>query len=672
MNKPEAKQKIETLRKILSEHNYNYYVLSKPVISDFEYDMMMKELEKLEKEFPEFDDPNSPSKRVGSDISNDFKQVVHDYPMLSLGNTYNTGELKDFDKRIKNIIGNNTPVKYVCELKFDGTAISIKYLNGKLSQAVTRGDGTKGDDVTANVRTIKSIPLTLQNSGYPEKFEVRGEIIMPRKIFEQLNAEREKNGETPFANPRNAASGTLKLKYPREVAKRKLDAFIYYLLGEQLPSNSHFENLKKLKQWGFKTSEHTKLVNNIDEVFDFIEFWDKERHKLPYDIDGIVIKTDSLKLQAELGMTGKSPRWAISYKFKAENVATKLISIEYQVGRTGAITPVANLEPVQLAGTTVKRASLHNADIIEELDVREGDTVFVEKGGEIIPKITGVDISKRPEGLPKTKFPDKCPACGHKLVRNPDEAKHYCPDEYGCPPQIKGKIEHFVSRNAMDINCGEATINALYEAGFVENIADLYDLTYEQIYSLEGFKEKSAKNLLKSIEESKKIPFERVLFALGIRYAGNIAAKTLAKEFKNIENLQNADLEKLTATKEIGDKIAESIINFFKNEKNIEIINRLKKAGLQFAIKENTETKQDILKGAKIVISGTFKKHSRDELKKLIEQYGGKNQSSVSKNTDYFLAGEKVGPSKLEKVKKFNIKTISEDEFIKMINNNLN
>ncbi len=669
MNKEQAKQRIDKLRAELSEHNYKYYVLSQPVISDYEYDIMMKELESLEKEFPEFDDPNSPVKRVGNDISNEFKQVVHDYPMLSLGNTYNIGELNDFDKRIKNIIGENTSFLYVCELKFDGTAISIKYKNGKFAQAVTRGDGTKGDEVSENVRTIRSVPLMLQAGDYPENFEVRGEIIMPHKVFENLNKEREDIGENPFANPRNAASGTLKMKNSAEVAKRNLDAFIYYMLGENLPSDSHFENLQKLKTWGFKISEHIKQAKNINEIFEYINYWNTERNNLPYDIDGVVIKVDSLSLQDELGMTGKSPRWAISYKFKAERVSSVLKKIEYQVGRTGAITPVANLEPVQLAGTTVKRASLHNADIIKELDIREGDTVFVEKGGEIIPKIVGVDFSKRPDNLPETQYIEECPACGHTLVRNEDEAKHYCPNEYGCPPQIKGKIEHFVSRNAMDINCGEATINALYEAGFIKNIADLYALTYEQIYSLEGFKEKSANNLLESIKKSKKVPFEHVLFAAGIRYVGNITAKVLAKNFKTVENLQKASFEELTAVDEIGDKIAESIINYFKNEHNIQLIERLKNAGLQFKITKNEEN-ENILNGAKIVISGTFKNHSREELKKLIEQYGGKNVSSVSKSTDYFLAGEKVGPAKLEKVKKFGIKTISENEFTEMIYKN--
>ncbi len=667
MNKDQVLQKIMQLRNNLSKHNYNYYVLSQAVISDYEYDMMMKELETLEKQFPEFDDANSPTKRVGNDLSNTFTQVEHEYPMLSLGNTYNINELNDFDKRIKNIIDSDTPFIYTCELKFDGTAISIKYKNGKYFQAVTRGDGLKGDDVTENVRTIRSIPLKLQTNDYPDEFEVRGEIIMPHKVFERLNAEREDIGETPFANPRNAASGTLKMKSSAIVAKRNLDAFLYFMLGKNLPSDSHYQNLQNLKKWGFKISDDIKQAKNINEVFEFINYWDTERNNLEYDIDGVVIKVDSKELQEELGMTGKSPRWAISYKFKAERVATKLLNITYQVGRTGAITPVADLKPIQLAGTTVKRASLHNADIIKELDVRIGDTVLVEKGGEIIPKIVDIDIEKRPAGLSETNYIENCPACKHPLIRKQDEAKHYCPNEYACPPQIKGKIEHFVSRNAMNINCGEATINALYEAGFIKNIADLYELTFEQVYSLEGFKEKSAKNLLESIQKSKNIPFENVLFAVGIRYVGNITAKVLAKNLKNISNLQKADFEELIAVDEIGDKIAESIIDFFKNDHNLKIIERLKSYGLQFEISEDNQV-DNKLNGAKIVISGTFKNHSRDELKKLIEQYGGKNTSSVSKSTDFFLAGENVGPSKLEKVEKFGIKKISENEFINMIN----
>lgn len=658
--------KIKSLRQELSNHNYNYYVLSQPTVSDYDYDMMLKELEALEKENPEFQDLNSPTVRIGADRDNTFMQVKHDYPMLSLGNTYNFEELKDFDNRIKKIIGPETSFKYACELKYDGTAISIKYKNGKFFQAVTRGDGEKGDDVSDNVRTIRSIPLQLQGNDFPVTFEIRGEIIMPHNVFKELNSEREDIGETPFANPRNAASGTIKMKNSAEVAKRKLDAFLYFLLGENLPSDSHTENLNKAKTWGFKISENNKQANEINEVFEFINYWDKKRENLPYDIDGIVIKVDSKHLQDELGFTGKSPRWAISYKFKAERVASKLLSIDYQVGRTGAITPVANLEPIQLAGTTVKRASLHNADIIKELDIRINDTVFVEKGGEIIPKIVGVDKSKRTSDSAETIYISNCPVCNSKLVRIDGEALHYCTNSLACPPQIKGKTEHFVSRKAMDINCGEATVNALFNAGHLNNIADFYKLTFEQIYNLEGFKEKSADNLLESINQSKSIPFERVLFALGIRFVGSTVAKILAKSFKTIDDIMQASIEQLTETDEIGERIAESVFNFFRNELNIKIINDLKTAGLQFEIIES-EGETNILKGTKIVISGTFTNHSRNELKQMIEQNGGKNTSSVSKSTDYFLAGENVGPSKLEKVNKFGIKIISEDEFVEMI-----
>ncbi|MCF6366328.1 MAG: NAD-dependent DNA ligase LigA [Bacteroidales bacterium] len=666
MNKKDIQNKIEKLRKELSKHNYNYYILSQPTISDYDYDMMLKKLEALEKQYPEFNDPNSPTLRVGTDRDNTFIQVEHEYPMLSLGNTYNFGELKDFDNRIKKLLGAETSYKYACELKYDGTAISIKYKNGKFFQAVTRGDGTKGDNVSENVKTIRSIPLRLQGSNYPENFEIRGEIIMPHNIFKELNKEREDIGETPFANPRNAASGSLKMKNSSEVAKRKLDAFLYFLLGDNLPSDSHIENLNIAKTWGFKISDDKKLANNIDEVIGFINFWDKERENLTYDIDGIVIKVDSKKQQDELGFTGKSPRWAISYKFKAERVVSKLLKITYQVGRTGAITPVANLEPVQLAGTTVKRASLHNADIIKEMDVREGDIVFVEKGGEIIPKIVAVDKDKRDIFSKETVYIKNCPACDSKLLRIEGEAQHYCTNSLECPPQIKGKTEHFVSRKAMDINCGEATINALYNAGHLNNIADFYNLTFKQIYDLEGFKEKSANNLLESINQSKSVPFERVLYALGIRFVGNTVAKILAKNFKNIENIEKATIEELTKVDEIGERIAESVFNFFRNKRNIKIINTLKNAGLQFEVKE-VEGETDILKGKKIVISGTFSKHSRNELKQMIEQNGGKNTSSVSKSTDFFLAGENVGPSKLEKVEKFGITKISEDEFLEML-----
>ncbi len=665
MNKEDIHKKISGLRDELAKHNYNYYVLSQPTISDFDYDMMLKELEKFEQEFPEFYDSNSPTVRVGSDKTNEFLQVKHDYPMLSLGNTYNLEELKDFDNRIKRIIGFDIPFSYSCELKFDGTAISIKYKNGKFLQAVTRGDGEQGDVVSENIKTIRSIPLVLSGN-YPELFEIRGEVIMPHSIFNQLNAEREENGEMPFANPRNAASGTIKMKNSAEVAKRKLDAFLYFLSGENLPSDSHYENLETAKSWGFKISEDKKRVNTIEEVFQFINYWDKERYKLPYDIDGIVIKVDSIDLQNELGLTGKSPRWAISYKFKAEQVSTKLLSIDYQVGRTGAITPVANLEAVQLAGTTVKRATLHNADIIKELDIRLNDYVFVEKGGEIIPKIVGVDETKRELNSSPLKYITHCPACRSELVRIEGEALHYCQNTLNCPPQIKGKMEHFVSRKAMNINCGEATINTLYNAGYLTDISDFYFLTKEQILNLEGFKEKSSENLLKSIEISKTAAFERVLYALGIRFTGSTVAKILAKNFKTIDNLIQTSIEELTLTDEIGIRIAESVYQFFRNSNNIRIINRLRSSRLQFEINEEYITK-NILNGAKIVISGTFKNNSREEIKTLIEQYGGKNISSVSKSTDYFLAGENVGPSKMEKVTKFNIRILSEEEFFSLI-----
>jgi len=665
MNKEDIHKKISGLRDELAKHNYNYYVLSQPTISDFDYDMMLKELEKFEQEFPEFYDSNSPTVRVGSDKTNKFLQVKHDYPMLSLGNTYNLEELKDFDNRIKRIIGFDIPFSYSCELKFDGTAISIKYKNGKFLQAVTRGDGEQGDVVSENIKTIRSIPLVLSGN-YPELFEIRGEVIMPHSIFNQLNAEREENGEMPFANPRNAASGTIKMKNSAEVAKRKLDAFLYFLSGENLPSDSHYENLETAKSWGFKISDDKKRVNTIEEVFQFINYWDKERYKLPYDIDGIVIKVDSIDLQNELGLTGKSPRWAISYKFKAEQVSTKLLSIDYQVGRTGAITPVANLEAVQLAGTTVKRATLHNADIIKELDIRLNDYVFVEKGGEIIPKIVGVDETKRELNSSPLKYITHCPACRSELVRIEGEALHYCQNTLNCPPQIKGKMEHFVSRKAMNINCGEATINTLYNAGYLTDISDFYFLTKEQILNLEGFKEKSSENLLKSIEISKTAAFERVLYALGIRFTGSTVAKILAKNFKTIDNLMQTSIEELTLTDEIGIRIAESVYQFFRNSNNIRIINRLRSSRLQFEINEEYITK-NILNGAKIVISGTFKNNSREEIKTLIEQYGGKNISSVSKSTDYFLAGENVGPSKMEKVTKFNIRILSEEEFFSLI-----
>jgi DNA ligase (NAD+) len=664
--KEQAKSKIDHLRSELTKHNYRYYVLSQPLISDYEFDMMLKELEVLEKDYPEFRDENSPTMRVGSDKANEFSQVKHDYPMLSLGNTYNHDELREFDKRIRKIIGFDVSFLYVCELKYDGAAISLKYENGALKQAVTRGDGEFGDDVTENVKTIRSIPLMLQGKQYPLKFEIRGEIIMTHEVFRKLNMEREESGEVLLSNPRNAASGTIKMKNSSEVAKRKLDAYLYYLPGELLPSDSHIENLTKAKEWGFKVSSHLKVVKSIDEVFDYIHFWNSERKNLPFDIDGIVIKLDSKHLQDELGFTGKSPRWAVSYKFKAERVETQLVSISYQVGRTGAVTPVANLQPVQLAGTIVKRATLHNADILKELDVRLDDFVYVEKGGEIIPKITGVNIEKRNPGCVAVEYIKYCPDCGSGLVRIESEALHYCPNSLGCPPQIKGKMEHFVSRKAMNINCGEATIKLLYDSGSLKDISDFYTLTYEQIYDLEGFKDKSANNLLESIQQSKSIPYDRVLFALGIRFVGSSVAKVLAKKFKSVEELMDAEIEELKNTDEIGERIAESVYRFFRDELNIKIVRNLKAAGLQFSQIESS-VGINLLNDAKIVISGTFIKHSREELKQMIEQFGGKSVSTVSKQTDFFLAGDNVGPSKLQKVNEFGIKIISEDEFLEMV-----
>jgi DNA ligase (NAD+) len=665
MNRKDAKERINFLQKTLKQHNYNYYVLSKPTISDFEFDILLHELQTLEKMFPEFANPDSPTQRVGSDISNEFKQVEHKYLMLSLGNTYNIDELNDFDTRIKKILEQD--FDYVTELKLDGTSISLIYKNGILVQGITRGDGVKGDDVTANVKTIKSIPLKLQGTDYPAEFEMRGEIVLPHKVFDKLNKERLANGETPFANPRNAASGSLKLINSAEVAKRNLDCYVYYMLGENLPSKSHFENLEKARNWGFKVPEQIKKAKNIDEVSEYIKYWDTERSNLPFDIDGIVIKVDNLDLQEELGLTAKSPRWAISYKFKAEQVETKLLSIDYQVGRTGAITPVANLEPVHIAGTTVKRASLHNADQIELLDIRVGDYVFIEKGGEIIPKVVAINKDKRPDNLPKTKYITHCPECETELIREEGEAKHFCPNEYACPPQIIGKIEHFFSRKAMNIAGAEATVKLLVEAKLIENIADLYSLKREDLLSLERFAEKSADNLLESIEKSKTIPYHRIIYALGIRYVGETVAKIIAKYFHSIDDLMQANEEQLAEIDEVGEVIAKSIVAYFKDEKSIEIINKLKEAGVKLYTDEIYEPSSDKLNGLSIVISGTFEKYSRDELKKMIEDNGGKNQSSVSKKTDYLLAGNKIGPSKLEKAEKFDVKIISEDEFLEMI-----
>jgi len=666
MSKPEVKNKIERLRKQLEEHNYNYYVLSKPTISDFEYDMLMKELIRLEEQYPEFLDKNSPSQRVGDDKTNKFQQVDHKYPMLSLGNTYSEKELIEFDKRIKKIIGDS--FDYVCELKFDGVAIGLTYVIGRLKQAVTRGDGARGDDITANVKTIRSIPLILKGDDFPKEFEIRGEIFMPIEGFKQFNLQRIEKGEVPFANPRNATSGTLKTLNSSLVAKRPLDCFLYFLLGEGLPYDSHFENLQKAKEWGFKIPEHMIKCKNPDDIFKFIEKWNVERETLPFYIDGVVIKVNSYKHQKQLGFTAKSPRWAISYKFKTEQVLTKLLSIDYQVGRTGSITPVANLNPVQLGGTTVKRASLHNADQIELLDVRIGDSVFVEKGGEIIPKITGVDKIQRPADSQPLIYIKNCPECGTKLIRQEGEASHYCPNESDCPPQIKAKIEHFISRKAMNIGGAEATIELLFDKGLVNKVSDLYNLKEDQIISLERFGEKSAKKLIETINNSKQVPFQRVLFALGIRYVGETVAKKLAACLKSIENLAIATFEELVEIDEIGERIAKSIIDYFKNPANKQLLQKLKESGVLLQIVESAETfDSDELNGMSFVISGIFEIHSRDELKALIEQNSGKNTNSISSKTNYLLAGDKIGPAKLAKAEKLNIPIISEEEFLKMI-----
>lgn len=667
MNKQEAKVRIENLRKELHTHNHNYYVLSQPTISDYDFDMLLKELIDLEKQFPEFDDASSPSQRVGSDINLEFNQIEHKYPMLSLGNTYSEEEIRDFESRIKKLIDGD--VEYVCELKYDGTSISLTYENGKLTQAVTRGDGVRGDDVTANVKTIRSVPLQLAGNDYPETFEIRGEILMPFAVFDQLNQEREEAGEMPFANPRNAASGTLKMQNSSIVAKRKLDCYLYYLLGSNIPGREHFENLKTAKNWGFKVPSNTALCKNIDEVIDFIKSWDEKRDELPVPIDGIVIKVNSIDQQEELGFTAKSPRWAISYKYKAERVATRLEHVSYQVGRTGSITPVANLEPVQLAGTTVKRASLHNADIIQNLELHENDMVYVEKGGEIIPKIVGVDVSQRVENAQAIEFIANCPECGTELVRTEGEANHYCPNDSICPPQIKGKIEHFISRRAMNIDgLGEETIDLLFKEKLVKDVSDLYLLKKEDIVPLERMGDKSAERILTSVQESLNVPYERVLYALGIRYVGATVAKKLAKAIPSINELANSDLETLIEVDEIGNKIAESIIAYFANEQHRELVEKLVNFGLQLE-RDTTDDANgsNKLEGLSIVISGSFEKHSRDELKALIELNGGKNVGSISKKTNYLLAGEKIGPSKLAKVEKLGIPMISEDEFLEMI-----
>jgi len=657
--------RIVELRQLLDNHNYKYYVLSAPEISDYEYDQLMHELVQLESKYPEYSDANSPTQRVGSDLNHEFKQVKHKYAMLSLGNTYNETEIRDFDLRVAKTL--NTSYSYVCELKYDGASISLTYEKGKLKYAVTRGDGEKGDDVTNNVRTIGSIPLTLKGTNYPELFEIRGEVFLPHKGFEKLNKEREELGENVFANPRNAASGSLKIQNSSLVAKRPLDCFLYYLLGSKLPTDSHFENLQRCREWGFKIPTENKRCNSIEEVLQFIEFWGINRRQLPYDIDGIVIKVDSIEQQEQLGFTAKSPRWAISYKFKAEQAATKLLSVDFQVGRTGAITPVANLEPVFLAGTTVKRASLHNEDIIALHDLHLNDTVLVEKGGEIIPKIVGVNTDKRESDAKKVIFIDNCPECNTKLIRAEGEAAYYCPNEKGCPPQIKGKIIHFISRKAMNMDSlGEETIELLYSNKLIANISDLYTLTKEQLLPLERMAEKSAGNIINSIQQSKTVPFERLLFGLGIRHVGATVAKNLAKAFGSMEELSRASYESLIATEEIGEKIALSILDYFSDAENNNLIEKLKLSGLQFE-SEKSELKSLNLKGLSIIASGKLEHFSREEIKTIIESHGGKAVSSISKQTSYLLAGENIGPNKLSKAVELGIPIITEQDFIKMI-----
>jgi DNA ligase (NAD+) len=669
MDKKEAEKEIEKLSKEIEEHNYKYYALSMPSISDFDFDKLLEKLISIEKQFPELIKPDSPSQRVGGAITKEFQQVKHKYPMISLANTYSEEELIDFDERVRKAVGED--VEYVCELKYDGVAASLIYKNGKLYQGITRGDGVQGDDITTNIKTIRSIPLNLKGHKYPEEFEVRGEIFMPHKTFDRINKEREDIGEEPFANPRNSTSGTLKMQDSAEVARRRLDSTMYYVLGENLPFSNHLESIEAIKEWGFKVSEHVEVVKGMAEVHKFIKKWEEKRHSLPFDIDGIVIKVNSLRQQKTLGFTAKSPRWAVAFKYQAERAATKLNSISFQVGRTGVVTPVANLQPVLLAGTVVKRASLHNADIINKLDVRIGDIVYVEKGGEIIPKITGVDISKRPHDAQPVKFITDCPECGAKLEREEGEAHHVCPNAMNCPPQIKGKIEHFVGRRAMNIeSMGAETIDLFYKAGLLHNIADIYDLKKEQIIPLERMAEKSAANIIEGIEASKNVPFERVLFALGIKHVGETTAKKLAFYFKSVDALRVATVEQLLEVSDVGEVLAKSIIDYFANEGTANIVKRLQEKGLKFELAaEEIAAFSDKLQGKTFVVSGVFTKHSRDEIANLIEKNGGKNTGSVSAKTSYIVAGENMGPAKLEKAKKLNVPIITEDDFIKMIEN---
>ncbi len=681
MDREQAQQRIEELAEEIRRHNYHYYVLSRPLISDQQFDRKLEELGRLETEFPEFRFPDSPTLHVGGAITKEFKPVVHRYPMLSLGNTYSEQDVKDFEERIHKLIGED--IEYVCELKFDGVAIGLTYRDGLLVQAVTRGDGIQGDDVTTNVKTIRSIPLRLQGEGYPAEFEIRGEIILPHSSFEALNSLKEEEGEEPFANPRNAASGSLKMMDSAEVAKRKLDCFLYYLQGENLPFTTHYESLQASRSWGFRISDYVVKCRNIDDIFDYINTWDEGRRELPFDIDGVVIKVNSLSKQEQLGYTAKSPRWAIAYKFKSEEASTRLLSVDFQVGRTGTVTPVANLQPVPLAGTVVKRATLHNADIIAALDIRYGDTVFVEKGGEIIPKITGIDLLQRPEGSSPLEFPAVCPECLTALVRREGEAAWFCPNETLCPPQIKGKLEHFISRRAMNIDSlGEGKIELLFDKGLVNSPADLYELSFgqliglEKLYKGEGdkkdrlvkFREKTVENILKGIEASKKISFDRVLYALGIRYVGETVAKKLARHFASFDSLRMAEPAELTDVEEIGDKIAQSLATWLQTPSSIKLVESLKSHGVQMALTvTQTARKSNKLDGKTFVVSGVFEKFSRDEIKQAVEDHGGKNVSSVSARTSFLLAGQNMGPEKRRKAESLGVNIITEEEFLNMI-----
>ena len=663
----DEKQRIMQLRRELHEHNYKYYVLNQPEISDQDFDFMMHELQDLEAKHPELADPNSPTQRVGSDLNHEFQQVTHTYPMLSLANTYNEQDVAEWYDSVKRGL-NGEDFEVCCEMKYDGLSISLTYVDGKLERGVTRGDGVHVDDVTANVKTIRAIPLVLTGTGYPQEFEIRGEILMPWKVFERLNAEREAAEEPLFANPRNAASGTLKSQNSALVASRQLDSYLYYLLGEELPCDGHYENLEAARKWGFKISEGMKKVRTLQEIYDYINYWDKERKNLPVATDGIVLKVNSLRQQRNLGYTAKSPRWAIAYKYKAERACTRLNEVSFQVGRTGAVTPVANMDPVQLAGTTVKRATLNNEDFIRSLDLHVGDYVYVEKGGEIIPKIVGVDLDLRPIIAQPVRFITHCPECGTKLVRYEGEAAWYCPNDAGCPPQIKGRIEHFISRRAMNIDSiGPETVDDFYRQGLVHNVADLYTIDVQQING-DGSRQKSAMKIISGIEESKNVPFERVVFALGIRFVGETSGKLLARHFKNIDALMNATLDELLEIDGIGEVMAKSIITYFHNEENMQIVERLRSYGLQMALsREQMENASDLLQGKSIVISGVFQHHSRDEYKMMIEQNGGKNVGSISGKTSFILAGDNMGPSKLQKAEKLGIRIVSEDEFLEMI-----